>query len=341
MNKTIATVVLGLAMTASGPGISQAAEPIQLKVASFLPETHHVVQHGTKVLIDRFLERTRGKTEVTFFPAEQAGKAKQLVDLMQAGALDIVEVPLGYYIERFPLFGVVELPGVAPSPCASVKALHAVADPGGVLHKNDIARQGMHSLSYIIFPSYSAVSRVPIRSAEDFKGLKLRIAGGAMEREVANLDGVPVKISSPETYQSLSRGTIDGALFTYLTVKQYDLQDVAKYGTSGYSFGGAIIILMMTEKKFKALPHDIQIALDEAGREAEQSYCRFADDGEADARKAVATAGVTIHEFTLEQKAGLDAKLSSLSDEWAKNLDSRGKPASEVLKQYKAALASQ
>ncbi|APZ55227.1 TRAP transporter substrate-binding protein DctP [Salipiger abyssi] len=334
---TLAAVASVIGATLGMP--VQAQETTKLKVASFLPESHHIVAHGTQVWMDAVTD-SGAPVEFEFYPAQQAGKANQLLDLMTAGALDVVEIALGYYTDRFPLFGVVEMPGMYQDPCNGAQAIRSLASEGGVIYEGDIAPKGLHPLSFYVFPSYATISRQPIHGAEDFAGRKIRTAGGAMELEVSELGGVAVKMSSPEIMQSLSRGTIDGAMLTYLSSKQYELYRSAQYGTSGYSFGGAIVILMMTDRKYQTLSDEAKAAVDAAGVEAEQAYCSYAVEGNAEAMAFMKEQGVEIHEITEAEKAELDTKLASLADNWAAQLDQIGKPGAQALAEFRALLKS-
>lgn len=325
-------------LTVSQPAIAEDA--IKLKVATFLPATHHIIEYGTKVWMDSVKEQLGDKVEIEFYPASQAGKANQLLDIMKAGALDVVGVPLGYYSDRFPLFGVVEMPGMVDNPCKGAATMREMATGEGLLNKVDIAPQGLHPLAFYIFPPYSVISVDPITSVEDFEGKKLRTAGGAMELEVGALGGVAVKMSSPEILQSLSRGTIDGTMLTFLSAKQYDLHTVARNATTGYSFGGAAIILMMSDARYQSLSDEMKAAVDAAGLKAEESYCSFGLEGNQAAADAMAKDGLQLNEISAETKADLDKKLAVLSENWAGQLDQSSKPGTEVLETFRKIYSS-
>ncbi|MEZ5649986.1 MAG: TRAP transporter substrate-binding protein DctP [Burkholderiaceae bacterium] len=336
--KTISALAAAGLLTVGQPAMAQ--DVTKFKVASFLPASHHIIEYGTKVWMDSIKQQLGDKVEIEFYPASQAGKANQLLDIMKAGALDVVGVPLGYYSDRFPLFGVVEMPGMVDNPCKGAATVREMATGDGLFNRVDIAPQGLHPLAFYIFPPYSAISVNPITSAPDFEGKKLRTAGGAMELAVKALGGVPVKLSSPEILQSLSRGTIDGTLLTYLSAKQYDLHTVAKNATAGYSFGGATIILMMSDARYKSLSDEMKAAVDEAGIKAEKSYCSFGLDGNQAAADAMAKDGLKVNALNAATKADLDKKLAVLSENWAGQLDGKGKPGSEALKTFRKIYSS-
>lgn len=335
-------------MLAAGLGVAlgfttaKADDAINLSVAHFVPAGHIGVVHGTDVLIKETTEATGGKVRFTFYPAQQVGKASQFLDLLRSGAIDIAEVATGYVSsDRMPLLGILEMPGMVESICDGTRASRALGDPGGVMYESEYAPAGIRVLSYYVYPPYGpSASRVPIKSVEDLRGLKLRNAGGAMELSVAKVGAVPVKLTSPEVYQSLSRGTLDSMLSSFLTVADYDLASVVRYAVTGYSFGTPGVFTMMSERKFQSLPKDIQASLIEAGKKAEHEFCTFADAREAQLIKEFGEKKMEIYTWTQDDKQKLNKMLTEIPVNWAKALDARGKPGTKTLEAFKKALTS-
>src|SRR5690606_39494548 len=55
---------------------------------------------------------SQGRIEFQYFPAEQLGKAKDLLTLVQSGAADIVDISPSYISDKFALSSVAELPAM-------------------------------------------------------------------------------------------------------------------------------------------------------------------------------------------------------------------------------------
>ncbi|MBB3713084.1 TRAP-type C4-dicarboxylate transport system substrate-binding protein [Limimaricola variabilis] len=317
------------------------AQETTLRLGSHLAATAPGVAEGSQVLADRIGELSGGNVKVDIFPGEQAGKALQMYDLVKAGAVDIGTVATGYVSsDKLPLIGVLELPGLASSTCAVTEAMFELGAEGGLIYENELKPNGIRVLAYMPYPPYGpAVSRRDIEQVSDLQGLKMRNAGGMMEHTVVALGGVPVKMSAPEVFQALQRGTIDSVLFSFLSVASYDLQTVAEHGTTGYSFGTPGDLLIMSERRFNSMSEDEQNALIEAGRDASMHWCSYVDQVESDHIEEMREAGLDLHVWTDEQVAELNEKTASVTEEWAAQLDGRGKPATEVIEAFRAALA--
>lgn len=61
------------------------------------------------------------------------------------------------------------------------------------------------------------------------KGLKIRVPGGYVGELVSALGAAPLFMSSPEVYEKLSRGVIDGVAFAYEAMTAFNLTDYIKY----------------------------------------------------------------------------------------------------------------
>ncbi|PRX10750.1 UNVERIFIED_ORG: TRAP-type C4-dicarboxylate transport system substrate-binding protein [Martelella mediterranea] len=333
-------LLLALCLGATaGPLMAQ--DKITLKLATFLPPTHYGVTEGSDVFIKDVEELTDGAVDIEFYPAEQAGKARQLIELVKFGAVDIAEIGTGYVSSgELPLLGVLEVPGLVDSVCAGTRASRAIGDPGGPLYENDLKPAGLRVISYYVYSPYGpAASRRKIESVDDLQGLKMRNAGGLMELTVGKVGGVPMKLTSPEVTQSLQRGTLDAVMMSFAAVESYGYDEYAHYGATGYSMGTPGVFAMMSESRYQSLPEDVRAALDEAGKRAEENFCAFSEKDEARAIKDLQSSGrMEIYTWSDEDVATLDTTLASISEDWTAQLDARGKPATETLNMFKQAL---
>lgn len=59
----------------------------------------------------------------------------------------------------------------------------------------------------------------PIKSADDFEGLSIRVSGEAHAAEVTALKATPVSLTYPEVYEGLQRGIVDCAVATFETAQ--------------------------------------------------------------------------------------------------------------------------
>lgn len=137
-----------------------------------------------------------------------------------------------------------------------------------------------------------------INSAEDLKGLKMRIPGLGGE-VMKKLGAVPVALTGGELFTSLQSGAIDATEWVgpYNDLA-FGLHKVANhYYASGWHEPGAMLEFTVNEKAFNALPKDLQAIVEVATRAVNQDML-----DEYTARNNAAL-------VTLKEKHGIDAKL--------------------------------
>ena len=326
----------GLAV-AGMPYIAKGAGKIQITVANGSPLKHVLSAQGTTPWIAKVKALTNNEVDIKYFPAGQIAHLKELLRAVQNGVADIAPIPIGYVSDKMPLNGVSSLPGLGQTSKVIVDA-HFAALKSGPLAK-EFAANRIHPLYVMAFPPYQVVSmKAPIKTLADFKGRVLRSAGGTMNLEISALGATPAAIPVGEMYVALQRGTVDGTISAFASIKGYNVQEIAKSMSGNASFGTFINILSCNIDKWNSYPKDIQAALTKAGMEINTEAAN-ALDGQVGKLKAEFKAkGMEIYDFAPDQLAAINKRLSTVQDEWVKRLKARGLPAAETLKQYKSLL---
>ena len=317
-------------------------DKIVLKYATFIPETHVLAVNRTKPFMDEVKRLSNGRIEFEYYPAEQVGKARTFIDLLNTGAVDIAEIGVGYFSGTvLPLAGVIEFPGLSDSSCKTSKGLRAIGMPGGPLYESDFKENGIRALDFMVNPPFQiAPSKVPIKSVADIAGKKLRTAGGVMELTAKTFGGIPVSITSSEIYTALDRGTLDGVLFTWTLADTFDFPSIAKHGTYGFGFGTPGQFVAIGEQTFQKLPQDIQDVLVQAGETIEKQVCAFLDEAEAKMVEKYKSQGQDIHFWTDEEKAQMMEAIKGLPRDWISALEVRGKPAKATIEGFVAGMGN-
>jgi TRAP-type C4-dicarboxylate transport system substrate-binding protein len=237
-----------------------------------------------------------------------------------------------------PLSVVPELPLNYTGSCMATLAYWNLAKPGGMLDKKEFAPNGVRLLFTIVLPPYQVVTRKPFSNLKDIEGMKIRASGSAKELLLKKLKAVPVLMPTPEVYESLSRGTIDGVLFPFNSLAPYDIDKLSKTGTIGENFGSFVANWVISEKRFQSLPPAMQKDLSAMGEEFTKRVCAQVEKDEAGDIEKIKAAGVKLTPLSATDKAALTAVAGEVATEWGQNLDRRGKTGTEVLNAFKAGL---
>ena len=312
-----------------------------LRMADSLPAGHIIHQVLTKPFIDAVDKASRGQVRILHFPGEQLGKAKDMLALTQSGVTDIGYIGPSYASDKMPLSSALELPGAFSDYCQGSRTLWALTHDGGYLETHEFAPNHIVVLITFMLPSYQVLlgNGKNVQSLKDLAGMKIRSGGGAMDFMLKDLDMVPVRMTPPEIYEALSRGTVDGALLPYESAVSYGVATKLKSGTNKENFGSVVLTYGIGDTRWKQLPEGVRATLMQAGRDVSLGACtgfQKAEDAAYDKTKAM---GMKTIVLGAADKKDLATAFAKASNEWAASVDKRGKPGTETLAAVRKALA--
>jgi TRAP-type C4-dicarboxylate transport system substrate-binding protein len=331
------TLVAGIAAITSCVGAS-AQEVVSLRVADHYAQSSLTRQYTIQHFMDLVKERSGGRIEFQYFPSEQLGKARDMLSLTQQGAIDIGLVAPSYVPEKMPLSAVAELPGTYSGSCEGGKAYTKIAK-SGPLAERDFAENGIRPLIIFMLAPYQIVSRTPLESVDDLQGMKLRSGGTAQDQTIKALGAVPVRMSGVEVYESLSRGTLDGAVFPLQAAIDFRLTEILKHTTRSANFGGFATTYSISQKSWDKIPDDLKEIISTAAAETEKHACESLDrDDQGPALERMETNGVEAKAMPKAMSAEVAARLKDVGAQWAASLDAQGLAGTEVLEEFHEAL---
>ena len=116
------------------------------------------------------------------------------------------------------------------------------------------------------------------------------------------------------------------------------MQNLIKSASVGSNFGSFVVTYVISEKRWKTLAPDVQEAMLRVGRETTERGCEISQRNELQDQEKLKASGVLETEFSPADKARIEREMIEVSKDWAKELDARGKPGSEVLAAFESAL---
>lgn len=321
-------------------GSAKAEDPIVLRFADDIPKTHPISVYGSKVWMDEVEKRTNGRVRFQWYPSGQLGKGRDVLALVQSGAIDVGSIGPSYTPEKLPLSSVAELPSMFGSSCAGSEAAWALMRKGGLLDEKEYAPLGLHVVFAFTNPPYEVQTvKRDVSTPADMEGLRLKTLGGASDDAALKLGAVPVQMAVPDLFLGLQRGTVDGRFGAFTSVYANSTQNVLSRSTQGADIGGFVLGTFIGDRRWKSLPTDVQDAMLQAGDVAWKSFCAEADkENIAQAEALVEKNHWVVHTLTADEKAAWQNLLAPVTAEWAKQLDGRGKPGTAVLDAFRAAV---
>ena len=320
MKRLVPLAACFIAVLLIGPPSAQAEEAkIILRLADSFPASgHYFSEPGAKYFMETVQKATNGQVEFQHYPAEQLGKAKDLPALTRSGVVDIGSVMPSYAAEKMPLSAVGELPGIFATSCEGTLAFWKLARDG-VLAQKEFQPNGLRVLFALVAAPYQLLMRQKIETVKSLEGKKIRALGSAVDLAMRQLKATPIRMSAPEIYESLSRGTIDGTVISYVAAMSYDLGPLAKSVTTGSGFGSAVLTYSISETRWKGLPPNVQEAMLKAGDEATRRSCERMDkDTDTDLAR-LQKLGITTVTFSPDEQQDLTKLFANVGTAWERS----------------------
>lgn len=257
---------LGLA-AAAAPGCAPASAGPERNstVATYIPSSYGDLYPGIEKFVDVATKQSRGRLSLEMFDAGTLLGAEQLLPGLLGGVADVIFQTSSYVSSTYPVLGAMELPFITEDYGRLRRAIEPGRPQFELINKK-LAPQGVRILGGMptTFEYLWTVNK-PIRTPEDVKGMRLRVAGEIEGETVKALGGAPVTMGSAEVYEALERKTIDGLVSYIGTVVSRDLQKIVRYGTVGH-FGAYTVDAYCRADWYEQQDPAVRKALDAAGR---------------------------------------------------------------------------
>lgn len=328
---------LAIAVLLSGVGAASAQDRITMRLTQPWPAVHPQWEHGGQVFIDHVTEATGGRVEFEVYHSAQLGN--DALGLLSSGLTDIAIMSTGYAPDRMPLSNVTEMPGLFVGSCEANRKLAQIGTEGGPLYEHEYKGLGIRPIYFATSPAASIVmGSKKVERLGDLKGLKLRASGGGFTATAQGMGAVPVQTVASELYDSIKRGTIDGAMYYYVGMPSFSLEEVFGTGVDNLRLGASSVIAAMSDKRWNALPPEIQQAIRDGAAKAAESICTWFDANDALIRdQMIAERGFTLTSLPEEDIAEWQKLQVRIADDWAALMDRNGRKGTEVLTGFRAA----
>jgi len=205
---------------------------------------------------DELWKRTNGQIYFEYKPFSMLGGEVEVLNQLKMGAIQGMGVSSVASTNLGPRFGVVNLPFLIDS---FEKLDKFVANKKVFDHfMNAMEHQGIMGLDITSYGNYGWATKVPVRTYEDSKKVKFRIAEAEVNKLTYNAWGInPVVMPWPDVPMALKQGVIDGLDHTLTVCSLTKKFEDAKYFTE-LNYAQGLFIWIFNRAWFKTLPADLQ-----------------------------------------------------------------------------------
>lgn len=315
---------------------SVSASEVKLKLHDFHSPVAGMHKNVIKPWVEAVEKDANGKLDIKIYDSMSlGGKVPQMEDQIISGFVDIGLFLPAYTPGRHPTVSVFEQPFVIDDAVEdSIKLQNLIEVNSDVQHDfKDVHIIG----SYLHYPGSLFVNGKSVKSAEDLKGLKVRIPSRGVATLLKENGAVPVSMPMPSIQQALSKNVVDSVVMTFELAPKLKLNELTTTVTTmrdenNKGLYSTVFLLGMNKAKYESLPADIKEAID---KNSGKVFAEFASSsltaGEFGNYEALKP-DLEYNVMPLEDVKKLAKSREGIRKEWVADLTERGYNAEQILK---------
>ena len=267
-------------------------------------------------------------------------KPKGVLEGVKLGLGDIGIVTTIFHSSKLPSQALAAVtPFVAPDARAVAKAVDEIAKEFPTMQKEFEKQNQVYLATGVVLDTYQMFSSQPVSSLKDIEGGKVAGAGMNM-RYLEGIKGAAgVRGGLTDFYNMLQTGMVDHAMLWPEAAKTFKIAEVAPHMLQADLGAVNSKTVTVNSDYWKKLPEEVQGVLQEVAIEYRDHVASVAMDRATASREAYVAAGGTVVDVPAADRASWAAAMPNIAVEWAKGLDDKGEPGSDMLKAYMGKLA--
>ncbi|WP_296249713.1 TRAP transporter substrate-binding protein [Pseudomonas sp. UBA4194] len=294
--RTLIVAALPLAFCLSG--LAQAE--IKIKFAEVHPTGYPPVV-AEQAMGKKLEEQSKGEISFKMFAGGVLGSEKEVVEQVQANAVQMTRVSLGIVGPVVPDVNAFNLPFIFRDQAHMRKIIDG--DIGQeMLDKITNSNFNMVALAWMDGGTRNLYTKKPVRSIADLKGMKIRVQGNPVFIDTINdMGGNGIAMATGEIFSALQTGVIDGAENNPPTFLEHNHYQNAKF----YTMTEHLILpepVVISKTTWEKLNPEQQALVKKLAREAQMEERVLWDKKSAEAETKLKASGVEFISLTPEQK---------------------------------------
>lgn len=266
-------------------------ETIKFKFAMVDNETTNYYK-GAQKIAEEVAAATNGQIEIEIVAGGSLGGERDTVELAMSGDIDIATAANPVLTNWIPEMSILDQAFL----WENAEQAHAAVDgPVGALIEKKAEALGLHVLGYMESGFRNVFSTKPIKTMEDFKGVKIRTMQNEYHMGAFEAFGaMPTAMAAGEQFTALQQGTInaaENAISNCLANGFYEVTKDITYTDHAFVY----ILITMSDKAWNKIPEDLREPFVEAVQRGAKAQRQYLVDFNNDAEKELKELGVEFH----------------------------------------------
>lgn len=327
----VVLLLLGLVLTGCDRGQDR------IRISSGMGQQHFWTGHHMDGFADAIEAADAGLGFIRFYSGSLVTPGQELGALRNR-VIDVAAPLLAPYNEgRFPLSDVTQLPTLATTSEQVTRAMLALLDSdqalvdGQTFYDYELRSKGLRGWPVGATSAYSlATTGRQLSAPGDLRGLPVRAGSALHTMLLEELGATPVTMTSADSYEALSRNTVEGTILSVGDWPSYSFQELLRYAIVGISMGHWQSYLAVTDATWASFDDAQQTLWDQTARRMAMENAAYIDRAELEVTETAQADGirfVAIETLPEPMQAHLGEAATRTWIRWVEQLERQGHPA--------------
>ncbi|MBY5974350.1 TRAP transporter substrate-binding protein [Ferrimonas balearica] len=308
LSRLLKTVALTSAIAVAPLTAAQAQSTLKIATA-----TINDVQHEwDKVFAEELEALVPGAVTTEIYPASQLGSIPRMSEGVLLGTIEAFTTPTSFMSNVDPRFQAFDVPGLFQTP-EEVRAV--IHDPEYREHLEEMFLDKGLRVIGAIYNSPTVLFTVDeVDSLAGIEGLKVRTFASPLQvQPMEQLGATPLPLALSEVIPQLQSGGLDGMLVGMPVLTAFKYYDVGS-SILDLRFAEIVSLTVMNEGFFQMQTPEVQEAIIEAGRAAEEQVFSWGVENVERTYNVWTENGGQIHELSEEDQAEMEAGFAEVTE---------------------------
>nr|BBJ04807.1 c4-dicarboxylate-binding protein [Marinobacter nauticus] len=300
-----------------------------------LEEIEGSVQHQYAETFRAYIEElSDGRIEVDVFPYGSLGTSTQLTELARNGSVNLAFASPGHLADTVPESGIFNLHFLMPEQPEAARQL--LEDPELISQFQQPYQQtGLQLLGFISEGWMTWTANQPLRSPDDFQGLRIRTMTSNMAAEAYRAYGAePVQTPYSQVYSDLQLRKIDGQTNPVFAIEEMDFHEVQTTLTMAQA-SYFVASIVSNQQWYNNLPEQERTWLNEAVRDlAEFAWDSQEALNQQRLERMVETGGIQVIRLNQEERERFRQASLPVRDKYLEQTGETGRALLEFVDEW-------
>jgi TRAP-type C4-dicarboxylate transport system substrate-binding protein len=324
----VAAAVLASLLLFAQPG--RADVTIRASIQS--PAASHLSK-GFDWLLDEIEKATQGRVKFEKFYSGSIAKPNEQLRAAGTGLAGLSLVVPTYVPAQLPLANVGGNPGLWRDSWVGSKAYAALYQKQPAMQA-ELDKQGVKLISALATPTYFLLARkIDLNNVKQLDGMRI-MTSGQIAVMLKSLGAQIVNVSTPEGYEALQRGTVDGAVYGVTSATTYGIEGVVQ-SLWQVPLGGLPMLIVMNKRIWDSISKEDQAAIMRVAEGHPDAFHKiYQIGGDEEALKTFKKANVKLIEPDAASLAAMRTAAEAVWNRWAAEQDAAGRPGKAVMSDF-------